>query len=108
MIKTLNSCFRCEDPYPMTFLTAPILEQLWTSRVEKKLSAWPFVHTQVESQILLLRKGRLAQFADQDQLMLDVTSPIVVNTQFDYVNVVKNWLNIIILPRPGLYFPSPI
>ena len=63
----------------MTFLTVPILEQLWTSRVEKK-SAWPFVNTQVESQILLLRKGRLAQFADQVQLMLDVTSPIVVNT----------------------------
>ena len=28
--------FRSEDLYPMTFLTASILEQLWTSRVEKK------------------------------------------------------------------------
>ena len=49
-------------------------------RVEKKQSAWPFVHTQVESQILLLRKGRLAQFADEAYLMLDATSPIVINT----------------------------
>ena len=64
----------------MTFLTAPILEQLWSSRVEKKLSAWPFVRAQVESQILLLRKGRLAQFADEAYLMLDVTSLIVINT----------------------------
>ena len=64
----------------MTFLTVSILEQLWSSRVEKKISAWSFVHAQAESQILLLRKGRLAQFADQVQLMLDVTSPIEVNT----------------------------
>ena len=27
--------FRSEDLYPMTFFTASILEQLWTSRVEK-------------------------------------------------------------------------
>ena len=35
--------FRSEDLYPMTFLTASILEQLWTSRVEKKRCTWPFV-----------------------------------------------------------------
>ena len=28
--------FRSEDLYPMTFLTASILEQLWISRLEKK------------------------------------------------------------------------
>ena len=72
--------FRSEDLYPMTFLTVSILEQLWSSRVEKKISAWSFVHAQVESQILLLRKGRLAQFADEAYLMLDATSPIVINT----------------------------
>ena len=64
----------------MTFLTVSILEQLWTSRVEKKLSAWPFVRTQGESQILLIRKGRMVQFAEKVYLMLDATSPIVVNT----------------------------
>ena len=72
--------FRSEDLYPMTFLTVSILEQLWSSRVEKKISAWSFVHAQAESQILLLRKGRLAQFADEAYLMLDATSPIVINT----------------------------
>ena len=28
--------FRSEDLYPMTFLTASILEQLWIARVDKK------------------------------------------------------------------------
>ena len=42
--------------------------------------AWPFVRTQGESQILLMRKGRLVQFAEKVYLMLDATSPIVVNT----------------------------
>ena len=66
----------------MTFLTVSILEQLWSSRVEKEISAWSFVHAQAESQILLLRKGKLAQFAEKVHLMLDATSPpqIVVNT----------------------------
>ena len=35
--------FRSENLYPMTFLAVSILEQLWTSRVEKEISAWPFV-----------------------------------------------------------------
>ena len=57
--------FRSEDFYPMTFLTVSILEQLWTwtSTVEKKRCACPSVHTQVESQVLLLRKERLAKFS---------------------------------------------
>ena len=67
--------------------------------------AWPSVRAQVESQILLLRKGRLAQFADIVHLMLDATSPIVANTQFDFVNCIKIEINIIILPKPGSYFP---
>ena len=41
--------FRSEDLYRMTFLTASILEQLWTSRVEKKRCAWPSVRAQVKS-----------------------------------------------------------
>ena len=92
----------------MTFLTASILEQFWSSRVEKKLSAWPFVCAQVESQILFQRKGRLAQFADIVHLMMDATSPIVANTEFDFVNCVKIEINIIILPKPSSYFPFPI
>ena len=80
MIKTLNLDFRSEELYPMTFLTASILEQLWTSRVEKIRCAWPSVRAQVEPQILLLRKERLAQFADIVHLMMDATSPIVANT----------------------------
>ena len=72
--------FRSEDLYPLTFLTATILEQLWTSRVQKKRCDWPSVRAQVESQILLLRKGRLAQTGDRVQLMLNETPPIVVNT----------------------------
>ena len=64
----------------MTFLTASILQQLWTSRVEQITCAWPSVRAQVKPQILLLRKGRLAQFADEAYLMLDATSPIVINT----------------------------
>ena len=72
--------FRSEDLYPLTFLTATILEQLWTSRVQKKRCDWPSVCAQVESQILLLRKGRLAQAGDRVQLMLNETPPIVVNT----------------------------
>ena len=31
--------FRSEDLYPMIFLTASILVQLWTSRVEKQICA---------------------------------------------------------------------
>ena len=67
--------FRSEDLYPMTFLTASILVQLWTSRMEMKRCACPSVRAQVESQVLLLRKGRLAQFADKVQLMLDASPP---------------------------------
>ena len=92
----------------MTFLTASILQKLWTSRVEKITCAWPSVRAQVEPQTLLLRKGRLAQFADIVHLMLDATSPIVANTQFDFVNCVKIEINIIILPKPSSYFPFPI
>ena len=77
-IKCLD--FRFEDLYPMTPLTASILEQLWTSRVQKKRCDWPSVRAQVESQILLLRKGRLAQAGDRVQFMLNETPPIVVNT----------------------------
>ena len=77
-IKILD--FRSEDFYPMTFLTSSILEQLWTSRVEKKRCTWPSVQAQVESQVLLLRKGRLAKVADKVHLMLDVTPPIAVDT----------------------------
>ena len=73
----------------MTFLTASILEQLWTSRVEKKRCAWPSVCAQVESQILLLREERLAQSADKVHLMLDASSPIAVNTKLYYVNTVR-------------------
>ena len=69
--------FRSEDLYPMTFLTASILEQLWISRLEKKRCTWPSVRAQVESQVLLLRKGR---FADKVHLMLEATPPIVVDT----------------------------
>ena len=72
--------FRSEDPYPMTFLTASILEQLWLSRADKKSCTWPSVRAQVESEILLLRKGRLAPAGDRVQLMLNETPPIVVNT----------------------------
>ena len=72
--------FRSEDLYPLTFLTATILEQLWTSRVQKKRCEWPSVRAQVESQIQLMRKGRLAKFADKVLLMLDATSPIVAHT----------------------------
>ena len=35
--------FRSEDPYPMTFLTVSILEQLWLSRTEKKKCPWPSI-----------------------------------------------------------------
>ena len=69
--------FRSEDLYPMTFLTASILEQLWISRLEKKRCTWPSVRAQVESQVLLLRKGR---FTDKVHLMLEATPPIVVDT----------------------------
>merc|ERR1712013_427043 len=69
--------FRSEDLYPMTFLTASILEQLWISRLEKKRCTWPSVRAQVESQVLLLRKGR---FADKVHLMLEATPPTVVDT----------------------------
>ena len=72
--------FRSEDLYPMTFLTASILEQLWTSRVEKKRCTWPSVRAQVESEVLLLRKGRWSKFADKVHLMLDSTPPVAVNT----------------------------
>ena len=100
--------FRSEELYPLTFLTASILQQLWTSRVEKITCAWPSIRAQVEPQILLLRTGRLAHFADIVHLMLDATSPIVAKTQFDFVNCVKIEINIIILPKPGSYFPFPI
>ena len=69
--------FRSEDLYPMTFLTASILEQLWISRLEKKRCTWPSVRAQVESQVLLLRKGRIS---DKVHLMLEATPPIVVDT----------------------------
>ena len=72
--------FRFEDLYPMTFLTASILEQLWISRLEKKRCTWPSVRAQVESQVLLLRKARLAKFADKVHLTLDATPPITVDT----------------------------
>ena len=55
----------------MTFLTVSILEQLWTLRVERKRCTWPSVRAQVESQVLLLRKGILAKLADKIHLMLD-------------------------------------
>ena len=71
--------FRLEDLYPMAFLAVSILEQLWTSRVKRKRCAWP-VHAQVESQVLLLRKGRLAKFADKVHLMLDTRPFIAVDT----------------------------
>ena len=77
--------FRSEDLYPMTFLTASILGQMWTSRVVKKRCAWPSVRAKVESQVLLLSKRRLAKlrlakFADEVHLMLDATPPIIVKT----------------------------
>ena len=72
--------FRSDDLYPMTFLTATVLEQLWISRTEKKRCTWPSIRAQVESEILLLRKGRLAQAGDRVQQMLDATSPTVVCT----------------------------
>ena len=72
--------FRSEDPYPMTFLTASILEQLWLSRTEKKICTWPSVRAQVESEIQMLRKGRLAQAGDRVQLMLNATPRTVVST----------------------------
>ena len=53
--------FRSDDLYPTTFLTASILEQLWLSRTEKKRCTWPSIRAQVESEIQMLRKGRLAQ-----------------------------------------------
>ena len=71
--------FSSEDLHPTTFLTASILEQLWTSRVEKKRCAWLSVRAQAESQIFLLRKGRFAKFADKIHLMLDASAPIIVN-----------------------------
>ena len=40
----------------------------------------------MESQVLLLRKGRLAKFADTVHLMLDVTPPIAVYRWFYHVN----------------------
>ena len=48
--------FRSDDLYPVTFLTATVLEQLWLSRTEKKRCTWPSIRAQVESEILLLRK----------------------------------------------------
>ena len=72
--------FSCEDLHLMTFLTTSIMEQLWASRVEKKICAGPSVCIQVESQIMLLRKGRLVQFANKVHLMLDAASPIIINT----------------------------
>ena len=72
--------FRSDDLYPVTFLTATVLEQLWLSRTEKKRCTWPSIRAQVESEILLLRKGRLAQAGDRVQHMLDATSPTVVCT----------------------------
>ena len=72
--------FRSDDLYPLTFLTATVLEQLWMSRTEKKRCTWPSIRAQVESEILLLRKGRLAQAGDRVQHMLDATSPTVVCT----------------------------
>ena len=65
--------FRSEDLYPTTFLTASILEQLWLSRTEKKRCTWPSIRAQVESEIQMLRKGRLAQAGDRVQLMLNAT-----------------------------------
>ena len=67
--------FRSEDVYPMIFLTASILEQLWISRTEKKRCTWPSIRAQVESEILLLRKGRLAHAGERVQHMLDATPP---------------------------------
>ena len=72
--------FRSDDLYPVTFLTATVLEQLWISRTEKKRCTWPSIRAQVESEILLLRKGRLAQAGDRVQHMLDATPPTVVCT----------------------------
>ena len=72
--------FRTEDPYPMPFLTASILKQLWISTTEKKRCDWPSVRAQVESEILLLRKGRLTQAAERVQHMLNATPSIVVHT----------------------------
>ena len=72
--------FRSEDLYPTTFLTASILEQLWLSRTEKKRCTWPSIRAQVESEIQMLRKGRLAQAGDRVQLMLNATPPTVVCT----------------------------
>ena len=72
--------FRSDDLYPVTFLTATVLEQLWLSRTEKKRCTWPSIRAQVESEILLLRKGRLAQAGDRVQLMLNATSPTVACT----------------------------
>ena len=54
--------------------------QLWSSIVEKKRCTRPSVRAQVELQVLLLRKGRWAKFADEIHLMLDATPPIVVDT----------------------------
>ena len=62
----------------MTFITASILKQLWTSREENKRCTWPSVWAQVESQVILLRKGRWAKFADNVHLMLDATPPVAV------------------------------
>ena len=72
--------FRSDDLYPVTFLTATVLEQLWISRTEKKRCTWPSIRAQVESEILLLRKGRLDQAGDRVQHILDATSPTVVCT----------------------------
>ena len=63
--------FRSEDPYPMIFLTASILEQLWLSRTEKKKCTWPSIRAQVESETLLVRKGRLAQAGERVLQMLN-------------------------------------
>ena len=72
--------FRSDDLYPVTFLTATVLEQLWLSRTEKKRCTWPSIRAQVESEILLLRKGRLAKAGDIVQQMLNATSPTVACT----------------------------
>ena len=42
--------------------------------------AWPSVRAQVESEVMLLRKGRWSKLADKVQIMLDATPPVAVNT----------------------------
>ena len=58
-----------------------------------------YVRAQVESQVLLLKKGRLAKFADKVHLMLDAMPPITIHTYYDYVNYLIIMLFIIILIR---------